>query len=129
MESVTRREATARNLEDLRYNVYCGIWLYKEKFCKHIMNYYDGEIAIFIHRPDEHHRVLTHVYIDKEDHVSIEENGDDYFVSEKTLDEIIDRLVSGEVYQNGKYSKRTGYLLAPLKRKAPKPFDFELLPF
>lgn len=129
MENVTRREATARNLENLRNDVYYSIWLYKEELCKHLMNYYDGEIAVLIHRPDEHYRVLTHVYIDKMDRVSIEENGDDYFVSEKNLDEIIDGLISGQVYQNGKYSRRTGYLLAPLKRKDPKPFDHKLLPF
>lgn len=127
----TRRDLTLAHMDDIRCNVQRGIVNYKESLCKHLMGYYSGEIAVYIRTADKDARFPfpVHVHLDKEGHVSIEVDGDEYFVGEERLEIIIDELCAGRVYQNGKYSRRVGRLLAPLKRKGPAPFNYELLPF
>ena len=124
----TARELAAIRMGDTRIAVYQGIALYKEELCKHLMSFYKGELAVYI-KSAAAFRQPVHIHIDKEGHVSIEDGGDDYFVAADYLDIIIDELCAGRVYQNGKYSRMVGRLLAPLKRTPPKPFDHKLLPF
>lgn len=127
----TARELAEIRMDDTRITVYNAIHRYKEELCKHLMAYYEGELAVYVKssEADSTFRQPVHIHIDKENHVSIEEGGDDYFVGEDRLEIIIDELCAGRVYQNGKYSKRVGFLLAPLKKTPPKPFDHKLLPF
>lgn len=115
-------------MDNTRIAVYQGITLYKEELCKHLMSFYKGELAVYV-KSAAVFRQPVHIHIDKEGHVSIEDGGEDYFVGEDRLEIIIDELCAGRVYQNGKYSKRVGFLLAPLKKTLPKPFDHKLLPF
>ncbi len=124
----TARELAEIRMDDTRIAVYQGIALYKEELCKHLMSFYKGELAVYVKSADDFHQPV-HIHIDKEGHVSIEDGGEDYFVGEDRLEIIIGELCAGRVYQNGKYSRRVGHLLAPLKRTPPKPFDHKLLPF
>ncbi len=124
----TARELAEIRMDDTRIAVYQGIALYKEELCKHLMSFYKGELAVYVKGADDFHQPV-HIHIDKEDCVSIEDGGEDYIVGEDRLEIIIDELCAGRVYQNGKYSRRVGFLLAPLKKTLPKPFDHKLLPF
>lgn len=124
----TARELAEIQMDDTRIAVYQGIALYKEELCKHLMSFYKGELAVYVKSADVFHQPV-HIHIGKGGHVYIENGGEDYFVGEDRLEMIINELCAGRVYQNGKYSRRVGFLLAPLKKTLPKPFDHKLLPF
>ena len=124
----TTRELAEIRMGDTRIAVYQGIALYKEELCKHLMSFYKGELAVYVKSADVFHQPV-HIHIGKGGHVYIENGGEDYFVGEDRLEMIINELCAGRVYQNGKYSRRVGFLLAPLKKTLPMPFDHILPPF